>query len=117
MTNWGIPIVPLSEGSVSSGPAVTGDVIDFGEIRDMHAATFTVTDFSGSGTIAADLNGSLDGESWYTLANIPGGISGNGVVFNATTNPAPARYVQAFAEVFGGSPSATVTVTSVSGIS
>lgn len=118
MTQWGIPLEVLPSSSITPGPPVMGAVIDFGEVKDVHALQATITGFTGSGSIAAAIFGSLDGVNWYTnvdVANIPGAAGADGVYVNQST--IPARFVQAIAEVFSGSASATVEITVASGVS
>jgi hypothetical protein len=112
MTQWGIPFVLASALEIGSSP-VTSDPIDLGAVRDVHAAQFVVSDYTGGGLAAVDVQGSLDGDNWYLVTNIGGGIGGDGTVYGEGT--VVARYLQAFAEQFSGSPTASVTITMVSG--
>lgn len=115
MTNWAIPQEVLSAVFVNSSTPVQGPVIDLGEVRDSFVAQYNVSGFIGSGTIAVDVYGSLDGVTWYLVINLAGGVGADFQGANALGpdglfSPAlPARYLQAASSVVAGTSTATVT--------
>ena len=111
-----IPVTLLNSVSVSAGSPVTSSAFDLGEVHENYAIQVNVSGFSGSGTIAVDLYGSLDGVNYYpgALINIPGGTTAAGVFIEVSSTPVPARYLQAYTTVFSGTPSATVTLIAIS---
>lgn len=88
--------------------------VDLFKVYDLFTAHIVVSDFTGSGTIAVDVEGSLDGENWYVLTNIPFGTTANSDGFYVSSGDygsKPARFVRAYGVQFSGTPSATVKVT------
>ena len=115
---WTAPLVALAPTEVTGGTAnntygmpVTGDAIDFEQIRDAFLVVVTVAGFGGGGGYGSYvLAGSVDGENWYPVA-ADGSITAEGVIFGLVTT-VPARYVQATASAnssVGANPE-TVTI-------
>jgi hypothetical protein len=116
MTHWGVPLNVLPSTELT-GSTILGDVIDLGEVRDVHVMQANVSDLSG-GSIFAAVYGSLDGENFYTnedVVNIPGGEGSDAVFVGQGT--LPARFVQGAIGVVSGSPTATIGIWLASGIS
>lgn len=108
-------VVLMDDITVDSGTNVYGvPYVDLFDVYDLFTAHFVVSGFTGSGTLAVDVEGSLDGEHWYILTNIPFGTSDNTDVFHTSDGDfgsKPARFVRAYAVQFSETPSATVNVT------
>lgn len=99
--SWTEPLTALTPteltgGSPGGGGVVSGDTLDFEQIRDEFAVQVTVSNFGGGGGFAAyNLNGSLDGTNWYNVTG-SGSITSTGTFMTVVTTT-PARYVQASA--------------------
>lgn len=114
------PSVSINGATVNNQTPVTGDSVDLGDVMSKHNALFAVTDMNSTGssgmaaTLAIELDGSLDGQTWYPLAKE--NITANGVFVLSPDNDNTfiCLYLRAVANVASGQISATVNAEVVS---
>lgn len=98
MTCWSIPQQGFNNASVGTGNQAAGGTVDFGEVRSSHACQIVINEGT-AGATQVYLNGSLDGENFYSLTPVPyyTGDGASGVKTGLLAATGAARYVQAYA--------------------
>lgn len=126
MSAWSTPTTALASADVTGGTPdegtapgtpVTGSVINYERVMSVHALTATLASISGGdGLAGVSLQGSLDGENWYSILGVSfpqGATPGVSLVAPVTT---PAQYVQVVVQAFtqgGGVTPISASITDV----
>jgi hypothetical protein len=119
MSSWTIPAnlfdaVSLESGSNGGdllGTPSTSEALDFTRVMNSFAVQITVADVTGGGLLLSfELEGSLDGASWYSL-NYQGPSPENAGTGLEVVENTPARFVQFTATAGSGSGTSAGVVT------